>query len=94
MHVDLSLRLLYAAADVFVIHFCQDKLPNTGLGAHGCGTPAVAYATGGLVDIVDPQFTGALAQPFKRLSLAAAISWLLEDQQRRREFADSDRLHV
>ncbi|MFM7642895.1 MAG: glycosyltransferase, partial [Cyanobium sp.] len=64
LHDDLSLRLLYAAADVFVIPSRQDNLPNTGLEAHACGTPVVAFATGGLVDIVDPYITGALAQPF------------------------------
>lgn len=38
---DISLRLLYAAADVFVIPSRQDNLPNTGLEAHACGTPVV-----------------------------------------------------
>ena len=53
---------------MFVIPSRQDNLPNTGLEAHACGTPVVAFATGGLVDIVDPQITGALAQPFDPLS--------------------------
>jgi glycosyltransferase involved in cell wall biosynthesis len=85
LHDDLSLRLLYAAADVFVIPSRQDNLPNTGLEAHACGTPVVAFATGGLVDIVDPHTTGALAEPFDPLSLAAAIRWVLENPQRRRQ---------
>jgi glycosyltransferase involved in cell wall biosynthesis len=83
LHDDLSLRLLYAAADVFVIPSRQDNLPNTGLEAHACGTPVVAFATGGLVDIVDHHTTGALAQPFDPTSLAAAIRWVLEDPGRR-----------
>ena len=82
LHDDLSLRLLYAAADVIVIPSRQVNLPNTGLEAHACGTPVVAFATGGLVDIVDPHITGALAQPFDPLSLAASIRWVLEDPQR------------
>jgi glycosyltransferase involved in cell wall biosynthesis len=84
LHDDLSLRLLYAASDVFVIPSRQDNLPNTGLEAHACGTPVVAFATGGLVDIVDEYSTGALAEPFDSLSLAAAIRWVLEDPPRRR----------
>lgn len=87
LHDDLSLRLLYAAADVFVIPSRQDNLPNTGLEAHACGTPVVAFATGGLVDIVDHHVTGALADPFDPLSLAKEIHWVLDDQQRRRQLA-------
>jgi glycosyltransferase involved in cell wall biosynthesis len=79
LHDDLSLRLLYAAADVFVIPSRQDNLPNTGLAAHACGTPVVAFRTGGLLDIVADRATGALAEPFDPASLAAAIGWVLED---------------
>jgi glycosyltransferase involved in cell wall biosynthesis len=83
LHDDLSLRLLYAAADLFVIPSRQDNLPNTGLEAHACGLPVVAFRTGGLVDIVEDKATGALAEPFDPASLAHAICWVLEDPQRR-----------
>ena len=76
---DLSLRLHYAAADVFVIPSRQDNLPNTGLEAHACGVPVVAFRTGGLEDIVEDRITGALAEPFDPESLASAIQWVLED---------------
>jgi glycosyltransferase involved in cell wall biosynthesis len=85
LHDDISLRLLYAAADVFVIPSRQDNLPNTGIEAHACGTPVVAFRTGGLVDIVEDRITGALAEPFDPASLAAAIAWVLDDPQRRRK---------
>jgi glycosyltransferase involved in cell wall biosynthesis len=85
LHDDLSLRLLYASADVFVIPSRQDNLPNTGLEAHACGTPVVAFRIGGLVDIVDHHITGALADPFDPLSLAEAIRWVLDDSERRRQ---------
>jgi glycosyltransferase involved in cell wall biosynthesis len=91
LHDDLSLRLLYAAADVFVLPSRQDNLPNTGLEAHACSTPVVAFRTGGLVDIVDDRSTGALAEPFDPASLAAAIGWLLEDCQRRRQLGAAAR---
>lgn len=85
LHDDVSLRLLYAAGDVMVVPSRQEAFGQTAAEAHACGTPVVAFATGGLVDIVDPHITGALAQPFDPLSLAAAIRWVLEDPQRRRQ---------
>ena len=84
LHDDLSLRALYSAADVMVIPSRQDNLPNTGLEAHACGTTVVAFNTGGLPDIVDDRVTGALAEPFDPVSLASSISWVLENEQRRR----------
>jgi glycosyltransferase involved in cell wall biosynthesis len=81
LHDDLSLRALYSAADAMVISSRQDNLPNTGLEAHACGTPVVAFNTGGLPDIVEDRITGALAEPCEPASLAAAIRWVLEDSQ-------------
>lgn len=80
---DLTLRALYSAADVMVVPSRQDNLPNTGIEAHACGTPVVAFNTCGLPDIVDDRVTGALAEPFEPASLAAAIRWVLEDPHRR-----------
>jgi glycosyltransferase involved in cell wall biosynthesis len=91
LHDDISLRLLYASADLFVIPSRQDNLPNTGLEAHACGTPVVAFRTGGLVDIVADRVTGALAEPFDTTSLANSIAWALQDNQRRRELATAAR---
>lgn len=82
LHDDLSLRVLYSAADAMVIPSRQDNLPNTGLEAHACGTPVVGFKTGGLPDIVADRLTGALAEPFEPTSLAVAIRWVLEDSQR------------
>ena len=91
LHDDLSLRLLYAAADVFVIPSRQDNLPNTGLEAHACGTPVVAFRTGGLVDIVDDHATGSLADPFDHRSLAESIRWVLHDPHRRQQLGAAAR---
>ena len=69
----------------------QDNLPNTGLEAHACGTPVVAFKTGGLPDIVDDRVTGALAEPFEPASLAACIRWVLEDEQRLQQLGSAAR---
>lgn len=91
LHDDISLRLLYAAADVFVIPSRQDNLPNTGLEAQACGTPVVAFRTGGLVDIVDDRRTGALAEPFDPENMANALRWVLEDTNRWQQLRNAAR---
>lgn len=91
LHDDLSLRAFYSAADVMVIPSRQDNLPNTGLEAHACGTPVVAFNTGGLPDIVADRVTGALAEPFDPESLAAAVRWVLEDSHRRQRLGAAAR---
>ena len=91
LHDDLSLRALYSAADAFVLPSRQENLPNTGLEAHACGTPVVAFNIGGLPDIVDDRVTGALAEPFEPASFAAAIRWVLEDSHRRQQLGAAAR---
>ena len=82
LHDDLSLRLLYSAADVMVVPSRQEAFGQTASEAHSCGTPVVAFRTGGLVDIVVDRVTGVLAEPFDPVSLANAILWVLEEPER------------
>ena len=84
LHDDLTLRAYYSAADVMVVPSRQEAFGQTASEAHACGTPVVAFNTGGLPDIVDHRVTGALAEPFDPSSLASSIRWVLEDEQRRR----------
>jgi glycosyltransferase involved in cell wall biosynthesis len=74
---EAMLARLYAAADVFVAPSRQDNLPNTVLEAVACGTPCVAFDTGGLRDLIDTRATGWLAKPFDTEDLARGIAWVL-----------------
>lgn len=70
---DISLALLYAAADVFAAPSMQDNLPNTLVEAIACGTPCVAFALGGMTDLIEPGKSGALATPFEQSTFTDAI---------------------
>ena len=74
---ELSLRVVYSAADVFVAPSRQDNLPNTVVEAAACGVPTVAFNIGGMSDIIAEGETGVLAAPFDSAALAAGIHWLL-----------------
>jgi glycosyltransferase involved in cell wall biosynthesis len=80
LHDDLSLRALYSAADAMVVSSRQDNLPNTGVEAHACATPVIAFQTGGLPDIVEHKRTGYLAKSFDTEDLAQGIRWVLSQR--------------
>ncbi len=96
LYDDLSLRILYSAADAMIIPSRQDNLPNTGVESIACGTPVVAFNVGGFPDIVRHKETGYLANAFDPEDLAQGIRWVLlngkNDYLRRevRKFAEEN----
>jgi glycosyltransferase involved in cell wall biosynthesis len=82
LHDDISLALLYAAADVFVLPSMEDNLPNTVMESLACGTPVVAFKTGGIPDMIEHGVNGYLADAFDTAGLASGIRWVLEDSSR------------
>lgn len=91
LHDDLSLGVLYAAADAMVTPSRQDNLPNTGVEALACGRPVIAFNTCGLPDIVTHQKTGYLARSFDAEDLASGIQWVLEEPERHAELCTNAR---
>lgn len=83
LHDDVSLRILYSAADALAIPSRQDNLPNTGVESHACGTPVIAFDTCGLPDITSHKETGYLAAAFDTADFAAGLVWVLDDASRR-----------
>ncbi|MES2377287.1 MAG: glycosyltransferase family 4 protein [Bacteroidota bacterium] len=57
-----ELAEIYSMADLFVTPSLEDNLPNTVMEALSCGTPVVAFNTGGIPEMVDHQRTGYLAE--------------------------------
>lgn len=84
---ELSLSLVYSAADVFVLPSIQDNLPNTVLEALACGTPCVTFKIGGMPDMIEHQKNGYLAQAYKIEDLAQGIAWVLENYDRHQKLS-------
>jgi glycosyltransferase involved in cell wall biosynthesis len=82
---DISLSLVYAAADVFIAPSVQDNLPSTVMESLACATPCVAFDIGGMCDMIEHQQNGYLAKPFDIEDLARGIAWVLEDEERLRK---------
>lgn len=78
LHDDVSLRVLYSAADLLAIPSRQDNLPNTGVESLACGTPVIAFDTCGLPDIVSHRENGYLAKAFDAADFAEGVRWVMQ----------------
>ena len=82
LHDDISLCLLYNAADAVVVPSRQEAFGYVGAEAHACGTPVVTFDVSGLLDVVEHGKTGYLAKHFDTQDLARGIQWVLDDSKR------------
>jgi len=70
---DRRLATAYAAADAVILPSLEDNQPNIMLEAMACGTPVVAFAVGGIPDVVKDGVNGRLVTPFDTAALARAV---------------------
>jgi len=68
-----DLAELYSLSDVYVLPSVEDNLPNTVMEALACGTPVVAFNTGGLPEMIDHRKNGYLADFESATDLAKGI---------------------
>jgi glycosyltransferase involved in cell wall biosynthesis len=69
----------YAASDLVALPSREDNFPNTLLEAMACGRPVVAFATGGIPEIVRHGATGLLARTGDERELSECLRSLLTD---------------
>ncbi|MDR0466166.1 MAG: glycosyltransferase [Deltaproteobacteria bacterium] len=76
-HVDdpQHMAILYNAADAVLVPSLEDNSPNVVCEALGCGTPAVAFAAGGIPEMVLHEETGRLAPVGDVAGLLSGIEW-------------------
>ncbi len=80
---ETSVAAVYSAADLLVSPSLADNLPNTILESLACGTPVVAFNTGGVAEIVRSMETGYLATYQDANDLATGIQLLLRKSELR-----------
>ncbi|WP_159309867.1 glycosyltransferase family 4 protein, partial [Spiribacter roseus] len=78
LHDNISLRVLYSAADVYALPSRQDNLPLTCMESLSCGTPVVAFNTSGPPSMVEHKKTGYLADAFDAKDFARGITHLID----------------
>lgn len=67
----------YNAADALVVPSMEDNLPNTILESLACGTPVVAFSTGGIPELIDHGQTGYLAITGSAAELTDGLTLIL-----------------
>jgi glycosyltransferase involved in cell wall biosynthesis len=77
---EYTLALLYNAADVFIAPSLADNLPYTIFESLACGTPVVAFNTGGIPDLIQHKINGYLANYKDAEDIARGIAFCFNHQ--------------
>jgi starch synthase len=85
---------LYSHAAVFACPSVYEPFGLINLEAMACGTPVVASAVGGILEVVEDGKTGLLVPPGKPEELATAIRQVLDDPQRAKAMGAAGRKRV
>lgn len=77
---DISLQVIYSAADVMVVPSLQENLSNAIMESLSCATPVVGFDIGGNRDMIEHRKNGYLANPYSVEDLACGINWIIESE--------------
>jgi len=88
---DAQLEMQLQQCDVFVAPSRYESFGLVFLEAMMFGKPVVGCRAGGMIEVIEDGVTGLLAEPGDVASLVSAISILLEDAAKRREFGRAGR---
>ena len=80
---DEKIRNAYASADIFILPSLEDNLPNTILEAMSCGTPVVAFDTGGIPEMVESGVTGQIVPLGDSVKMGEALLALIFNSDKR-----------
>jgi glycosyltransferase involved in cell wall biosynthesis len=77
---NISLRLVYSCANVFVAPSLMEAFGKTIAESMGCGTPAICFDATGPKDIVTHKVDGYKVESFKSDDLFSGIEWILNNK--------------
>jgi glycosyltransferase involved in cell wall biosynthesis len=84
----------YSAGDVFAFPGIRESLGMVFLEAQACGLPVVAFANGGIPEVVRDRETGFLVPLYDTERFVKAVATLLNDRNLRRNMGESAKSHV
>jgi phosphatidyl-myo-inositol dimannoside synthase len=84
----------YSAGDIFAFPGIRESLGMVYLEAQSCGLPVVAFANGGIPEVVRNQETGFLVHPFEFKPYLQAMDKLLSDKELRRKMGQEGQKYV
>jgi glycosyltransferase involved in cell wall biosynthesis len=85
---------IYSACDVFAFPGIRESLGMVFLEAQSCGLPVVAFANGGIPEVVKDRTTGFLVPLYAFDQFVQAIESLLADENLRRKMGHAARSYV
>ena len=91
---DELLAKCYSAADIFVLTSLEDNLPNAMIESMACGTPLIAFNTGGVCDFVKDFKTGRICSPRESFQLATAMLYAIENPSALRKWNETSRIMI
>ena len=84
----------YSAGDLFVFPGIRESLGMVYLEAQSCGLPVVAFADGGVPEVVAHEVSGYLVRPFDAKEFKQAIARLMDDASARKQMGKAARKYV
>lgn len=91
---EATLATAYSAADLFVLPSLLENLPNTVMESMACGTPCIAFAQGGMSQLIDHGINGYLASAYATEELTRGMTRLLVDSRLREKMSRQARLKM
>jgi glycosyltransferase involved in cell wall biosynthesis len=89
-----ELALVYSSADLLVYPSLADNFPFVVLESLSCGTPVVAFQTGGIPEIISHKKNGYLAKYEDLDDLVSGMRYYLRDAKKRKNASEHSRRSI